>query len=68
MKRYKNIQKQVDDRWINFSFQDLRIGDRFRVVGDCDDLICNEDGKSEWVVKSNPIPCEPDGNYVLDTE
>ncbi len=56
----------VGDKWIDIEFEEIRAGNRFRLFESTGEPVVDENGKSEFIAKTDPYITK-DGVYGIDT-
>ena len=56
----------VNDKWVGIEFEGIKAGDRFRLFESTGEPVVDENGKNEFIAKTDPYITK-DGVYGIDT-
>ena len=68
MTNWRKIEKKVNERWVLIHRENIRKGDKIRMFENDGTPVKDNDGNTEFNVKTDAKPCEPIGNFYVDVE
>lgn len=62
---FRKVERLDGETWAEIPFENLRTGDTFRLFDITSDPI--ENGTTNYIATSDAFPCEPDGNWGVES-